>query len=1339
MFWNSIRRSFISAFVLVVVMCCTASIAFGQTGTTSLRGGVLDKTGGAIVGAKVTIANPELSLERSTNTSPTGQYEFLALPPGTYTLTVEKQSFQKHVETNLQLLVNSPATRDIILQVGSTAETVEVLAQAESLNTTDASLGITFEEDRVKQLPIESRNVAELLSLQAGVAYIGNRETLIEQNTDTRNGVVNGAHSDQSNITLDGVDVNADTKGYAFDSVLPITADSVQEFRVTTSNYNADEGRSSGAQVVLVTKSGTNDFHGSIYEYNRNAATSANDYFEKLAELSSGKPNTPEALVRNNFGASLGGPIKKDRLFFFMNYEGERQSDQQSTVRVVPSAALRDGVITYQCADPTTCPGGPVQGLTQTQTIAPGFYGLGPSQLQAMDPQDKGVNTSVMIPYFNSFPLPNDNSVGDGVNFQGYRFRGANLVGDNWYIARVDYKLTSNGNHTLFWRGALRNDSNAQSPYLPTASPYYPSGPELTLVDYSKGFSLGYTATLRSNLINNFRWGFTRQSYGEIGNQTQPFVQFRGLNDGTGTIGGTAAVEYQPTLTYEVPVHNFVDDMSWIKGNHTLSFGGNIGILRNPQTTNVSSFSTGVANASWFIPSGLSDQGVPGFFDPYCSEYAVPVTGGCFDGSPSSPNEPHYPQVAPGFTTNYDYPMMALIGMVNNVTAQYNSTRNGTLLPDGTPLSRRFAEDSYEMYVQDAWKARRNLTVTFGLRYSLFSPPWETNGLQVNPSVNLTDWFNQRAENALQGIGTNALAPISFYFSGPANGKPGFYNWDYKDLGPRLALAYSPSEKDGLLGALFGGPGKTSIRAGAGIVYDRIGPALLATFDQSGSYGLSSSLTNLAGSVTPTTAPRVTNLNVIPQTGTDGTVLYSPPPASFTFPTSGLGSFAVYWGMDEGLKTPYSYTLDFSVSRDLGKGFTLEVAYVGRLSHRLLSQEDVAAPEDLVDPATHVDYFAAVDALARLYRQGVPTSAITPQMVGPTAQYWSDILQAAGTSGYSLNCNASGGTTPSTLQAAYSFFSCFSGNETTALQLLDQGYLTNGAGQSIYGPGGPYSFMSSQFAALYAWRSLSTASYNAMQITFRHHLSHGLQFDFNYTFSKSIDISSDANRIGAEGGLGGQIINPWDPQALRAVSDFDTPHQFNANWIWELPFGKDRWIGGNSHGLVEALIGGWQLTGLARWTSGFPVGVSNGYQWPTNWQLSGYATQIGPVYTHGAIKNPDGTVNIFGNDVAADPNGAAAMALASYQADFPGQVGGRNTLRGDGFAGLDLGLDKRWKMPWKESHSLQFRAEVFNVLNLTRFDVQSLSLSLTNSSTFGDYSSLLTNPRTMQFALRYEF
>lgn len=183
----------------------------------------------------------------------------------------------------------------------------------------------------------------DLLTLQAGVVYTGNRPD-INRDNDTRSGAVNGARSDRSNVTLDGVDVNDQGNGYAFTSVLPVTLDSVEEFRVTTTNYNADEGRSSGAQVSLVTKSGTNHFHGSLYEYNRNTATSANDWFLKGSEALNGLSNTPPKLIRNIYGGSFGGPLVKDRLFFFANYEGTRQREENSVVRVVPSLGLTNAV-----------------------------------------------------------------------------------------------------------------------------------------------------------------------------------------------------------------------------------------------------------------------------------------------------------------------------------------------------------------------------------------------------------------------------------------------------------------------------------------------------------------------------------------------------------------------------------------------------------------------------------------------------------------------------------------------------------------------------------------------------------------------------------------------------------------------------------------------------------------------------------------------------------------------------------------------------------------------------------------------------------------------------------
>ena len=1311
MSWITIRRAHVALFLMLIFGL--VNVAWGQTGTTSVRGSVTDKTGAVITGASVKINNLQTGYGRATTTGELGTYEFVALPPGTYTLTVEKENFRKYEQSSLQLLVNVPTTVNIAMEIGTVSQTVEVTGQTETLNTTDASIGAAFGESQIKQLPLEGRNIPDLLTLQAGVVYTGNRSD-IDKDFDTRGGAVNGARSDQSNVTLDGVDVNDQVNGYAFTSVLPVTVDSVQEFRVTTTSYNADQGRSSGAQVSLVTKSGTNSFHGSLYEYHRNTLTSANDYFVKKSELEAGQPNVAPKLIRNIFGGSLGGPIWKDRLFFFANYEGYRQAEEASEQRIVPSDTLRQGIVMYQCDDPSACPGGPIPG-TNFSTPA-GYYALTPANLTTMDPLHTGPN-QVVLKYFNSFPEPNDLTLGDGHNFVGYRFRGPIPTRNNWYIARLDYKLTANGNHSLFWRGALRNDSHSTSPYFLGQTPLQSN------VDYSKGFTVGYTGTIRQNLLNNFRWGYTRQSIGVLGsNDTQPFIEFRGLNDNSTPANSSLA--FTRSFKYQTPVHNFVDDLSWIRGRHTFQFGANLRYIRNPRENFLTTFSRGVTNASGLDTAGLANK-----------------------NSPLDPGSNGYPVVATGFNNSYDYPTMALMGIVSEIDAAYNYSKTGALLPLNSPVKRYWAANEYEMYFQDVYKLKPNLTVTYGLRYSLFSPPWETKGTQVAPTMGLGDWFAQRAANMANGTGSNQDPVITMDLAGQANGKEGFYNWDYKDLGPRLAFAYSPNPSSDLLKSIFGGGGQTSIRGGFGVVYDRVGAGLLSTFDQFGSFGLSTTLTN---TVIPSvaSAPRVTDLNVVPTTDMNGQTIFPPaPPGGFPFtPPDQQNGLAINWGLDNSIKTPYSYTIDFSVGRELPKGFSVEVAYVGRLSHRLLVQEDLAMPLNLKDTASGISYFDAARRLSELGAAGTPTSAINASLVGPTAAYWQDMIAPlAGGDAYSLAC--SGGSTTSPLQAAYDLFNCNVFNETTALWQLDQvgsdfsgnagiaGVATDASGNILhYYPTklGPSAFFNKQFKSLYAWRSRGRANYHAMQVSLHKRMTHGLQFDFNYTFSKSIDIMSDAERVTEWGGLGGQIINSWDPNARRAVSDFDLTHQLNANWVFELPFGRGRAWGHDASKGLDALIGGWQITGLTRWTSGFPLTVFNGATWPTNWQLGGGAVQTGPVVTGTTVDPATGTISVF-----KDPQGTTG--IGAYRHAFPGESGGRNQIRGQGFAGLDLGLAKRWIMPWKESHSLQFRWEVFNVPNLHRFDVQSVNANIDSGQAFGLYTGLLTNPRVMQFALRYEF
>src|SRR6266404_1576838 len=534
---SSRKWIFVFGFVIVLI---AASVASAQTGTTSLHGTVTDKSGATVAGAKVSLDNSQQGLHREAITGSGGEYEFQAIQPGIYVLTIQAAGLRKYKQRNLQLLVNLPATTNVGLDLGTASEVVEVSAQTETLNTTDASLGNAFNESQVKELPLEGRNVPDLLSLQPGVAYTNNRPDV--PTWDTRNGAVNGARSDQSNVTVDGVGVN-DAGGHAFTSVLPVTLDSVQEFRVTTSNYNADQGGTSGAQVAMVTKSGTNVIHGSAYEYHRNTYTSANDFFVKNSELqnciNNGTPlsdpscNKPPKLIRNIFGGSLGGPIKKDRLYLFMNYEGTRRAEANSQTVAVPSLAMRDGIIQYACSNPSACAGGTVTGLSgATYNVASGNNALSATQITNLDPLHIGPNTAV-LDYLKTFPAPNCNNAGDGLNYSCFNFSAPISDIKNEYISRMDYNVSRDAKHRISLTGAMRNENNAQTPFLPGQAP------SENIVNFNKGLIANYSGVLTSTLVNNFRYGFVRESVGIIGNSNQDWIYFRGLNDQTGAVTRT--------------------------------------------------------------------------------------------------------------------------------------------------------------------------------------------------------------------------------------------------------------------------------------------------------------------------------------------------------------------------------------------------------------------------------------------------------------------------------------------------------------------------------------------------------------------------------------------------------------------------------------------------------------------------------------------------------------------------------------------------------------------------------------------------------------------------------
>jgi len=1234
--------------ILWLVFSVAAVVA--QSSVSSLRGDVTDSSGAAIVGAQVVLENKATGFLNSRRTDSLGEYRFHQIPSGNYNISVTANGFAVQSKV-AELLVNQPATVSFSLSVQALNSVVEVSALA--LDLVDASMGNAVDNATIQSLPMEGRNVPDLLSLQPGVLYLGNGN---DQSYDSRSGATAGGRSDQGNVMLDGVDNNDQVNGYAFTGVLRSTLDSVGEFRVTTSGYGADSGHSSGSQVSLLTKSGTNHFHASFYEYNRSSLGEANDWFNKQAELSNGLPNRPGKLIRNTFGASLGGPIEKDKAFFFVNYEGQRTSENQQETLTVPAASMRAGEIEYFAAS----------GSTVT---------LDQAQIAAMDPNcsangtcawGPGVDPNVLT-VLNQYPMPNGFSAGDGLNTASYTWSAPDPASLNTYIARFDY-MPSHRNW-LFARGNLQSDRAFGAPQFPGE----PASANNS--NNSKGFVVGDTWNVSSNLVNNLHYGFTRQGYASRGIGQGQYANFYNISP--------LCAETRTTI-FDVPVHNITDDLSMIHKAHTLQFGVNYRLIYNHRSSDALSYSYGYTNAYALADAGIANTGQS--LDPAAF------------GNPA---------VDSSFADSYSFAMANLAGLLDLVTTQanYQIAANGStasLLSPGAMLEREFKSNEFEYYAQDSWRLRPRLTLTLGLRHTLLQTPYEMHGQQAQPTVDIDKWFKTRAQQA--ALGNSVQPDLSFAPSGQARGLKPYWPMQKENIAPRIAIAFSPAATSGFWRKVFGGSDQSSIRAGYGIYYDHYGEGIVNSFDQYGSFGLSESITNPTNLLTPDNSPRFTGIHDLPDiTGVPtGTISY---PA--LAPNNPLWTgFEIAHGLDDHMKTPYSHGLNFSIQRELPSSFTLEIAYIGRFGRNQLQQIDLAQPLNLVDPQSGQDYFTAATQLSKQSYAGAVNVANIP--------YFEDMFPDAAGGGNSATQNI--------------YDTWLPGNETGSLYMLDV-LCTPGCG------GQTNRFWPRQYASMYAWSSIGSSNYNAAQITLLHRMSRGVQMDLGYTFSKSLDMGSDAERTlfssstGTSAGSSfGAILNAWKPRLNYAVSDFDVRHLITGNWVAELPIGRGKaLLGGISRG-TDTAIGGWQFSGVARWTSGLPFSVISGAGWGTDWDEKSNMIQTGPIRTHTHIDN--GAAQVFANP---------SQVLENLRNPYPGEAGQRNNFRGDGYFGVDSGLSKSWKI--REQSGLRFAWEVFNVSNSVRFDVNPLTSlqNMTTSGELGVYGATLTKPRVQQLSLRYFF
>jgi hypothetical protein len=1254
--------------ILLCLVMLSAPRLFAQTNTTALTGTVTDATGALLPGATITLSNAASGNSLKTVSKAQGEFSFAQLAPGTYQVKVTAPGFSEDDE-KVQLLVATPVNLTFKLTAGS-VEVVEVATNLAEINSTDATLGKAFDSSQVANLPYLANNVTYLLSLQPGVLGLDSGAQSGGVNTDSRTGIVNGARQDQTNITLDGVDNNDQIFGLAFNGALRSTRDSVEEFRVTTTNANADAGRSSGGQVSLVTKSGTNTIHGSAYEYYRGSATASNQWFNKQSELQSGLPNIQAKVLENTYGASLGLPIKKDKLFFFGAYEGFKQASDIPVGETVPSVlgggGLVTGDVTYQ-----TC------GTASTKCGNPGLKTLTPADIAMLDGRASDptcatttcyapATNQAAIAYFKQFPISNANGGGDGLNTGSYNFASPAPIHQITNIARLDY--TINGRQSVFVRGNLQSDNQA------AAEPFLGQPPASNIFGNSKGIAAGHTWTINDRMTNNLRYGFVRIGSASRGTGSQPFVNFGPFNTLT-----SATTSY----LYHVATNNIADDFTYVKGRHTLQVGADFIDLSNSQYFDAPLLQEASVTPNLLSTAAIADQG--GSFDP--------STGAC--GTDCQP-------VAQAFESNFNNAIISNAGAIEAATSGTEfKVQNNMLVPQGAGVvpTHTFTNLEQEYYIQDQWKLNSQLTVTAGLRYVYLGVPDEKNGQEIAPAISLDTFFADRVNAAASGTAYDT--DISFRAAGAKNGEPNFWTAQKGNLAPRIAFAYATKDN------------KTSVRGGFALAYDHFGAGVIDSYQSSASSLLSLSQTNLATYTDINSNPRFTGYHDVPTVPGATTSLqlpYTPAENAFTFDNS----------INDHQKTPYAETFNLTLQHEFPKNLSVTASYVGRLGRHLLQNLDVAMPTNFYDPASGQTYFQAATAYRKMIDAGVDAASIS------NSGYFQNLFPNFSAEDTNTGINYTGA------QGYYASLMANVGNETNTLFQADTNPGAAPGNQS-------FRFFYPQTSSIYVQSTTGVSNYNALQLSVRQALGRGFEYDVNYTLSHSLDEGSDPERNGG----GSAIINSFSPHQWYADSDFDVRHNITANYTLPFPFGKGQMFLSSGSGLLERIVGGFQLNGLVHYSTGFPFSAVDANNWGTNFADSSNMVQIGKIPTGGHHYD---ALNL---EETALKGITSEQAIANLRYPYPGEAGQRNNFRSDGYLSMDDGLSKSFRT-WREQQ-FKLSVEVFNVINTNRFaipqtqgDIPNFGVYLnesagTNTASSQSPTALLLSPRQMQFSGKYIF
>ncbi|MEP7077026.1 MAG: carboxypeptidase regulatory-like domain-containing protein [Acidobacteriota bacterium] len=1252
-----VKKSFLIAFSISLIAILMSGIAHAQGTTSRVTGVVTDASGAAIAGATVTLTNEGTNISITAQTSDSGAYTFDLIQIGKYQVTVEKPGFKKFVSKGNTANINQPATVNVTLEAGDVSATVTVNGSAEQVQTsTSGNIGSTVEQRTLESLPIvglRGRNPLDLLNFQPGVVFGGNTGGAVN---------VNGSRDRAFNFTLDGIDINESTAGGSNFTPLRPNPDSVQEFQIVTSNFTAELGRSSGAAVTLVTRSGTNQFHGNLFEYYQTPELNAVNY-----------PNTiqtaipKDQFVQHIFGGSFGGPLPnlglgegtpfkllKDRAFFFVNLQLLRAYDTALVQRTVYTQAARAGLFRYVL--------GGQNGGVGTSNAAVDAAG---NPIFANCPQPAGVkcissyNVATQAPVsidpslqalINAMPLPNDFSGGDGLNTALFDFASPQHERQYDFSTKLDFRINDKNSMYIRW---AQGDQNSFGDSGNGGRPIFPNSPNFVDTFRSpRNLAVNWRWAPTSTISNEAIFGWSKYFFNFLTPHPDASLPFVFLNPATPNTNFSYNARGVRTL-------QFIDNLTIVHADHTLKTGINFRFNQHRDDR------SNVAGAA---------------IEPTVT----------FSGANVSSSAPYNIPVA-GSTSINSTDRTRLINMIADELGLVGSVSQAFVLDPNNPSSfapvgsRWLNEANYvetDYYVQDNWRVRRNLVLDLGVR-------WEP---KYKPSIADRTILVPNQPVKLGAAPSNTLKWV-----------PGdLFKNDFSKILPSIGFAWDPFKS-----------GKTSIRANYRMASDRFATFLFGSSIFQSTPGNNVGVTNsgfgAGGGLLRNVGPVIASL-VPTQT-----------PASLQQPPKfGTGSISV---IDPDLQYPQIHEWSASFQREIGDGNVVEVNYIGKHGVHLLGGYNV----------NQANIFASVPGVGGTFLQEF-------NQIRANAAYNSPLINLI----MSGNATNNGGTARfRTLNSTALSAGNATGGVASAALVVSQktcvaadvtaGICTNGQlGQRLLDLYGFSSLLQpySQFTGgLNVFDSSDYSLYNGLQLIFKRRIKSGLGFQLGYTYSlskdnRSWDPSLSTVSTGSSQSASSTPFDLRDRHLNYAWSDFDRRHVFQGTYVYELPFGKEKWIHPENK-VVNYLIGGWQLAGTVIWMSGRPFTVYSGANTVSSVVQS-------TANCSGCTRDTGRLIVESGRNFWFD---SAARAL--FSTPDPGSIGntGRNFFLEPAYFQTDASVSKKWGITEKVHFDL--RLDIRNVTNTPDFAAPT---AVVGNSLFGRINGSINNAsRRMQLSGKISF